>query len=149
MNPVVQQSLATASRSAPIGNIAHMVTGPLSSPVGGRTDHLPISVPSGAYVIPADIVSAIGEGNTQNGIAVLNRTFGIGAPQNAPTAVPTKPVDIMAAGGEFVVPPAVVVKLGGGNIRQGHAVLDAFVKRVRAANISKLRSMPKPVGARR
>src|ERR1700689_1058466 len=33
-------------------------TGPIHSSVAGRTDHLPIHVPSGSYVLPADIISA-------------------------------------------------------------------------------------------
>jgi 8-oxo-dGTP pyrophosphatase MutT (NUDIX family) len=51
-------------------------TGPIHSSVAGRTDHLPIHVPSGSYVLPADIVSAGGEGNTIAGFKVLRRTFG-------------------------------------------------------------------------
>lgn len=50
--------------------------GPIHSHVAGRTDHLPITVPSGSYVLPADIVSAGGEGNTMAGFKVLRRTFG-------------------------------------------------------------------------
>ena len=50
--------------------------GPIHSHVAGRTDHLPITVPSGSYVLPADIVSAGGEGNTIAGFKVLRRTFG-------------------------------------------------------------------------
>lgn len=50
--------------------------GPIHSSVAGRTDHLPIHVPSGSYVLPADIVSAGGEGNTIAGFKVLRRTFG-------------------------------------------------------------------------
>lgn len=54
----------------------HLHTGPIHSHVAGRTDHLPIHVPSGSYVLPADIVSAGGEGNTIAGFKVLRRTFG-------------------------------------------------------------------------
>jgi 8-oxo-dGTP pyrophosphatase MutT (NUDIX family) len=50
--------------------------GPIHSHVAGRTDHLPITVESGSYVLPADIVSAGGEGNTMAGFKVLRRTFG-------------------------------------------------------------------------
>lgn len=51
-------------------------TGPIHSSVAGRTDHLPMSVPSGAYVIPADIVSGMGEGNTIAGFKHMRRMFG-------------------------------------------------------------------------
>ena len=50
--------------------------GPINSGVAGRTDHLPMHVPSGSYVLPADIVSAHGEGNTIAGFKVLRRVFG-------------------------------------------------------------------------
>jgi hypothetical protein len=55
--------------------------GPIHSSVAGRTDHLPMHVPSGSYVIPADIVSAAGEGNTMAGFRVMRRIFG-GIPYN-------------------------------------------------------------------
>ena len=51
-------------------------TGPIHSSVAGRTDHLPMHVPSGSYVIPADIVSAMGEGNTIAGFKQVKRIFG-------------------------------------------------------------------------
>ena len=50
--------------------------GPIHASVAGRTDHLPMTVESGSYVLPADIVSAGGEGNTLAGFKVLRRTFG-------------------------------------------------------------------------
>lgn len=50
-------------------------TGPIHSVVAGRTDHLPMHVPSGSYVIPADIVSAMGEGNTMAGFKHLKNIF--------------------------------------------------------------------------
>jgi len=45
-------------------------TGPIHSAVAGRTDHLPIHVPHGSYVLPADIVSGMGEGNTLAGFKI-------------------------------------------------------------------------------
>lgn len=50
--------------------------GPIHSAVAGRTDHLPLTVESGSYVLPADVVSAGGEGSTLAGFKVLRRTFG-------------------------------------------------------------------------
>ena len=49
--------------------------GPIHSHVAGRTDHLPAKVPNGAYVLPADIVSAMGEGNTMAGFKAVKRMF--------------------------------------------------------------------------
>lgn len=50
-------------------------TGPIHSAVSGRTDHLPVHVPSGSYVIPADVISGMGEGNTMAGFKILKRVF--------------------------------------------------------------------------
>ena len=67
------------------GPVAHHVrkphvhkfhVGPIHSSVAGRTDHLPITVESGSYVIPADIISAFGEGNTIAGFKHARRVFG-------------------------------------------------------------------------
>lgn len=51
-------------------------SGPIHSAVAGRTDHLPITVESGSYVLPADCVSHLGENNTLAGFKVLRRMFG-------------------------------------------------------------------------
>ena len=40
---------------------------------GGRTDVHPIQVPSGSYVLPADVVSGLAEGNTMAGSSVIDR----------------------------------------------------------------------------
>lgn len=156
------------------------VVGPLLGTDGGRTDTLPISVPAGAYVIPADVVSGVpgAEGNSLAGHNALTKLFASApfSPDAAPFGVSlpklargnTLPherhaehaltradggaagdhegtVDIMAAGGEFVVPPAVVRAIGKGNLKHGHEILDAFVKEVRSKNIKTLRKLPGPV----
>lgn len=54
---------------------AQPFTGPIVHPGGGRTDDVPIHVPQGSYVLPADIVSHIGEGNSFNGLTILKMMF--------------------------------------------------------------------------
>lgn len=49
--------------------------GAIHSTVAGRTDHLPMHVASGSYVIPADIISAMGEGNSMAGFKVAKDIF--------------------------------------------------------------------------
>jgi len=49
--------------------------GAIHSNVAGRTDHLPMHVKSGSYVIPADIISAMGEGNSMAGFKVAKSLF--------------------------------------------------------------------------
>lgn len=46
--------------------------GLFNGPAGGRTDTLNKIVPAGAYVLPADVVSGLGEGNTMAGANVLD-----------------------------------------------------------------------------
>lgn len=42
---------------------------------GGRTDTLPVSVAADSHVVPADVVSGLGQGNTLNGAGVLAKMF--------------------------------------------------------------------------
>lgn len=113
--------------------------GPIHSTVAGRTDHLPINVPSGAYVIPADIISGMGEGNTMNGFKNANRMWGVQRLYGDEVATP-----IVAAGGEYVISPRSVEEVGGGDIDAGHAELDKFVKQFRADLIKTLKELPGP-----
>ena len=145
-------------------------TGPIHSVVAGRTDHLPMHVPTGSYVLPADIVSSHGEGNTMNGFKNLESVFGFmgGSPYHQ-GAMPfgqgsgvyggageyhkahggevhehDTPVPIVAAGGEYVIHPHRVRKIGGGDIDQGHKVLDEFVLKSRSNTVKTLKKLPGP-----
>ena len=141
-NQAVAAALENARRSrAEGGEINEKIhVGPIHSNVAGRTDHLPINVPSGAYVIPADIISAMGEGNTMAGFQVANQVFGV--QKNDPSH---EPVEIVAAGGEYVIAPEnVAERVGGGDIDAGHANLDEFVKAYRAKTIQTLQKLPGP-----
>jgi 8-oxo-dGTP pyrophosphatase MutT (NUDIX family) len=53
-------------------------------------------------------------------------------------------VPIVAAGGEWVIPPDHVRRVGGGDLDMGHRVLDSFVKRVRQELIGTLSKLPGP-----
>jgi len=141
--------------------------GPIHSAVAGRTDHLPMHVASGSYVIPADIISAMGEGNSIAGFKVAKNIFSSdspygqkGAPYNAkglPYGVPgphkaaggglagdEPAVPVVVAGGEYVIPPEDVTALGHGDLDKGHRILDAFVKKMRAKTIKTLQKLPGP-----
>lgn len=135
--------------------------GPIHSAVAGRTDHLPMHVPSGSYVIPADIVSAAGEGNTMAGFRIMRRIFsgvpysGEGFPYGQSDTPYNEPlpgkaeggaatVPIVAAGGEHVVSPEEVMRIGEGDLETGHRVLDEFVKRMRRETVKTLQNLPGP-----
>ncbi len=68
--------VTTTTTAGPEARTPRFHAGPIHSSVAGRTDHLPVTVSSGSYVLPADIVSAGGSGNTLAGFKVLRRTFG-------------------------------------------------------------------------
>ena len=139
-------------------------TGPIRSSVAGRTDHLPIHVPSGSYVLNADVVSHLGENNTEAGFKVLRRMFGgtaYGGSTKGPYGQGSGPygehlanggktsdsdsgVPIVAAGGEYVLSPAEVRWAGAGDLDKGHRALDEFMVRTRKEMIKTLRELPGP-----
>lgn len=49
--------------------------GMIKSSIPGRTDKIPMSVPPGSYILPADVPSALGEGNTMAGEKILGTMF--------------------------------------------------------------------------
>lgn len=135
------------------GGVVDAHHGPIVSPIPGRTDKIPMDVVSGSYVVPADIVSGLGEGNTLAGLNKLASVFKAhpfskpkrkrreqgGLAGFTPTAVP-----IIAAGGEFVIPPERVKELGGGDMAKGHAMLDDWVLGARQELIRTLQALPGP-----
>lgn len=154
-----------AARKKTVGAALHIAkkthSGPIHSAVAGRTDHLPMKVLNGSYVLPADIVGGMGQGNTIAGFKHLRRMFsgtpysGKSAPYGASggpygEALPkarggsTSTVPIVAAGGEYVLSPEDVLAAGEGDMDIGHAVLDEFVKRMRKAIVKTMTNLPGP-----
>lgn len=119
-------------------------SGLIDTAVPGRTDKHPMAVKSGSYVIPADIVSAMGEGNSKAGAHAILSSLKTQAPQGFAEGGEVEPVDIVAAGGEIVLTPEQVAEIGGGDGDRGHGILDSFVKQVRAKTIRTLKSLPGP-----
>jgi len=139
-------------------------SGFLHSPVPGRTDKLPISVKGGSYILPADHVSALGQGNSLAGSEIVNKTFKMGPYGAAPTklrgtkvSVPhldlrsskfadggaTEDVPIVAAGGEIAIPPESIIERFG-DLEKGHQALDKWVLDTRKKHIRTLRGLKPP-----
>ena len=136
----------------------------LHSPVPGRTDRLPITVEGGAYVVPSSHVAGIGQDNSLSGAHILDKMFKSGPYGSAPGSIhsakspiphlnlkPTTkfasggtpsghPVEIVAAGGEYVIPPkAIIAKYG--DLDKGHKALDHWIvthRKKHAKTIAKL-----------
>lgn len=170
-NPEKAMSIAL-SRDAAGGS-----SGLIHGTTGGRTDNRDMTVPQGAYIVPADIVSGMGQGNTIAGGAVLGKLMNRGPyNMNIPRAMKgsrTGPrhssksfnsttsfsfadgggtgegTPIVAAAGEYVIHPDDVRRLGGGDLDTGHDILDAFVKHMRDKTIKTLRKLPGPKGAKK
>lgn len=111
-------------------------SGPIHSSVAGRTDHLPMHVASGSYVIPADIISALGEGNSMAGFKVAKNIFSAPGPYGQSTdSMPYGasglpygvPAPKKASGGKASSPPpARPANLGGGGGGKFTGLKDMF-----------------------
>ena len=51
---------------------------------------------------------------------------------------------IVAAGGEYVIHPRDVIRIGNGDLDRGHRELDKFVKKMRRKTIKTLQKLPGP-----
>ena len=148
-----------------------MTRGPILSAVPGRTDAHLTHVPSGSYVIPADIVSGRGQGNTLAGANSLQRMFkmgpyGSGMPKmggrstmphppamgkfhsgggkgGADNNIGT-PVPVKLAGGEIVVPPENLMAVVHPNLKHAHAIMDRWVVLERKKLRKTLAKLPPP-----
>ncbi len=144
-------------RQAHLKNHIPHYGGLIKSDVAGRTDKHHISVLPDSFVVPADIVSnGLGQGNTLAGAKTLDNLFPHSAlqHQSPPTAKnvigkfakggASHGVPIIVAGGEFIIHPHDVAKVGGGNIKHGHQILDEFVKHIRKKSIKETSKLPGP-----
>lgn len=188
-HPRAQSIAAALSNARKYG--AHMASGGFTPPMGekmaarqvfhegflhssvpGRTDKLPISVSGGSYVLPADHVAALGQGNSISGASIVNKMFHSGpagtpmpAQHAARASVPHlnltpkapatpkatkfargghgKPTPIIAAGGEIVLTPEQIIRRFG-SLEAGHKALDKWVIDTRKQHIKTLRGLKPP-----
>ena len=115
--------------------------GPIVGDTGGRADKRPMRVPNGCYVLTADHVSGMGEGNTGAGMKRLSEMFPKSKPsrmRNLPDAVP-----IYAADGEFIVSPEDIEDRYG-DLDRGHRILDEWQTSERKKLIEELATLAPP-----
>lgn len=125
------------------GSVAAPAAGTAAAPEGTKPSWLNRAAPLIGSIIAGPIGGLIGTGfkkndQGQSGFNRLGDTLGF-ADGGATDGVP-----IVAAGGEYVIPPEDVVHIGGGDLDHGHKVLDAFVKKMRQKTIKTLQSLPGP-----
>jgi len=131
-------AMETARRYATGGRV---VVGPVVGDTGGRSDELPVSVPPGSHVIPADVVAALGEANTLAGMRALESRF----PKSAmPRRATGGEIPVLISDGEFVISPDEVAEMGGGDPEKGHKILDNLILSIRKQHIKTLQSLPGP-----
>lgn len=125
--------------------------GPIRTKHPGRVDTQPMKVADGSYVLSADVVSHLGQNNSENGLRLAQHLFGEGGvfdkgegrAKGGKTSA-GKPIDCITAGGEFVIPPSTVSSIGHGNMDLGHKILDRWSMNVRKDHIATLKNLPPP-----
>lgn len=138
----------------------------------GRADAIKTTAPSGSYVLPADVVSGLGEGNSLAGARVISDALtsgpwgtglpriahGSGVPRSTAPRPPKAakgggvqkgasdghPIPVMLSHGEYTISPEQVRAIGKGDQKAGWRILDEFVKEARRRTIAKMKSLPGP-----
>jgi len=124
----------------------------IHSSIPGRTDRLAMNVRHGSHVIPADVVSGLGQGNSLAGarnldmiISSLPQVFADGG--NVSPSPPSRKSDhepILAAGGEYIIDPEDVRRVGHGDQKKGHKLLDKMIVNVRRKEAKRMLKLPPP-----
>ncbi len=127
-------------------------SGLFHSDVAGRTDRLPRTVPADSFVFPADVVSALGQGNTLAGSKILDGIFG--KPKFADGG-PIGNSSVIVAGGEYLAPRDKLEDIGRRlraakqsnaktDLNAGHEWARGFVAKVRKHQMDWLKKAPAP-----
>jgi hypothetical protein len=132
--------------------------GLIHSATPGRADLVPAKLRRGSYIIPADVVSGLGEGNTMAGAQMLHSSLPEAAAMASAgrvamaggglagegAAEDPDDLEVRLSGGEYQVAPDQVLALGRGDVREGAKALDELVHAVRAKTRASLDRMPPP-----
>lgn len=110
-------------------------TGAVISKQPGRGDGLKLRVPKGSYILPADFVAALGQGNSIAGHMKIKEMYGRKGSELFHN-VPSNTINI--SGGEDVLSPLEVERSG------GPEKLDSSVNQVRSTWIQQLQSQHGP-----
>jgi hypothetical protein len=148
------------------------MTGYLHGATAGRADNLKGTALSDSYILPAEEIAGLGEGNSLMGARVIQAMLGSGpygtpmprgshgrGPPHPPPAqeprakggeVGQEHTKVALSHGEFALTPEQVRDVfGGGDIKRGHRVLDLWVQEMRRRHIKELQKLRPPVGAKK
>ena len=122
------------------------IKGLVHSSEPGRADNLTKQVKRGTYIVPADVVSALGEGNTMAGAHKIRKVMNKLPKMAYADGGGTDPgdIEIRISGGEFMIDPEHVRALGSGDIRKGSDFLDKAIRNLRSIYADKLTKLPGP-----
>jgi hypothetical protein len=144
-------------------------SGYLHGSTPGRADAILTTAPGGSHVIPADVTSGLGEGNSSAGAKIMERLLrtgphGIAMPKSGRgMGMPRAPAPYREAAtggdvdddesqtpvalshGEFVISPQQVRAIGGGDLKLGHKILDDWIIAMRKQIIAMMKKLPGPV----
>ena len=106
----------------------------------GRADKVHIQVIDGSYVVPADCVSGLGDGNTEAGASRLHTLFVVEGDLPQPIVV----VDVKVAAGEWVCRPDRLIIKFKGTLAEALDRMDEWVIEQRREHIKALTELPPP-----
>lgn len=149
----------------------------LGGTTGGTADAIKTTAPGGSYVIPAEVIAGLGDGNSLAGARVMDAILGSGPhgtpmPRSSGVSRSVRPpppfreeaakggaisifpkresggatgTKVALSDGEYVVHPKHVKRIGGGDIKRGHRILDAWVMAQHKKHLDKLKKYEGPV----
>jgi len=137
-------------------------SGLFKSDVAGRTDRLPRAVTADSFVVPADVISGLGQGNTLAGSKIMDAMLSSGPygtsllrSRRADGGNTPGISNVMVAGGEYLIPREKLIEIGGrmrlsgkskarSDLAAGHEWARGLVDKVRQKQRKFLANAPKP-----
>lgn len=126
--------------------------GLVHSATPGRADLVGARLRQGSYVLPADVVSGLGQGNTLAGAKILHASLPEAAEMASRGAVSRAAggmvdddeIEVKLSGGEYLVSPEQVLAIGEGDMEGGARALDELVASVREHSRAAVDQMAPP-----
>lgn len=158
----LQTPFYARSEARSVQDDAYHPSGLFKGDVAGRTDRLPRAVAADSFVMPADSVGILGQGNTMAGAKIMDAIMSTGP--YGTTLPRARRADgggtpgishVMVAGGEVLIPRKVIENFGKRlrkagksgaktDLAAGHKWAREFIDMLRKMEIKRLKSAPPP-----